>query len=283
MAWPFEWVMGWRYTRQGRAGRRNGFLSFISAVSMLGIALGVAALIIVMSVVNGFQREVRERMLAVVSHIKLFEPGGRDMPLQALQAQQVLQHPGVRAVAPYVGAQGLLARGEDMKAAQLRGIDPPQEARVTSKADPALLTHLQPGSLNVLLGNALVQSLGVAVGDTMSWLAVRGQRLDQNLPRVLPLTVVGTLDTGHFEYDATLAQVNLTDAASMLGLGIAYNIDNLVPALERLFGTTFLSKDVHLIDHMASDPQRGDVIPVGLISLTLALLATLYADGAPAA
>ena len=397
MAWPYEWVIGWRYTRRGRAGQRNGFLSFISSVSMLGIALGVAALIIVMSVVNGFQREVRERMLAVVSHIELFEPGGRDMPLLALQSQQVLQHPGVRAVAPYVGAQGLLARGEDMKAAQLRGIDPPQEARVTSMADPALLALLQPGSLNVLLGNALAQSLGVAAGDTVSWIAVRGQRLDQNLPRVLPLTVVGMLDTGHFEYDATLALVNLTDAAGMLGLagpnglriqidepdrarevalslageldpglmlrdwtrlnatwfsalvhqkrmlflilvlivavaafnlvstlvmtvtdkradiailrtlgaspgsimaifvvqgalvgligtglglllglGIAHNIDTLVPALERLFGTTFLSKDVYLIDHMPSDPQRGDVIPVGLISLALALLATLY-------
>jgi lipoprotein-releasing system permease protein len=398
MQWPFEWVVGWRYTRMGRAGRRNGFLSFISAVSMLGIALGVAALIIVLSVVNGFQREVRDRMLAVVSHIELFEPVGRDIDRWVPLVQQVERHPGVRAVAPYVGAQGLLARGEDMKATQLRGIDPALEPRVTSVADPALLALLEDGGLNVLLGASLAQSLGVVTGDTVSWIEVRGQGLSaQSMPRVLPLTVAGILDTGHFEYDATLALVHLSDAARMLdlngpnglriridepdrarevalalaneldpglmvrdwtrhnatwfsalvhqkrmlflilvlivavaafnlvstlvmtvtdkradiailrtlgaspasimaifvvqgalvgmigtglglllGLGVAFNIDTLVPALERLFGTTFLSKDVYLIDHMPSDPQRGDVLPVGLISLALAFLATLY-------
>jgi lipoprotein-releasing system permease protein len=398
MQWPFEWVVGWRYTRMGRAGRRNGFLSFISAVSMVGIALGVAALIIVLSVVNGFQREVRDRMLAVVSHIELFEPVGRDIDRWVPLVQQVERHPGVRAVAPYVGAQGLLARGEDMKATQLRGIDPALEPRVTSVADPALLALLEDGGLNVLLGASLAQSLGVVTGDTVSWIEVRGQGLSaQSMPRVLPLTVAGILDTGHFEYDATLALVHLSDAARMLGLngpnglririddpdrarevalalaneldpglmvrdwtrhnatwfsalvhqkrmlflilvlivavaafnlvstlvmtvtdkradiailrtlgasptsimaifvvqgalvgmigtglglllglGVAFNIDTLVPALERLFGTTFLSKDVYLIDHMPSDPQRGDVLPVGLISLALAFLATLY-------
>jgi lipoprotein-releasing system permease protein len=398
MQWPFEWVVGWRYTRMGRAGRRNGFLSFISAVSMVGIALGVAALIIVLSVVNGFQREVRDRMLAVVSHIELFEPVGRDIDRWVPLVQQVERHPGVRAVAPYVGAQGLLARGEDMKATQLRGIDPALEPRVTSVADPALLALLEDGGLNVLLGASLAQSLGVVTGDTVSWIEVRGQGLSaQSMPRVLPLTVAGILDTGHFESDATLALVHLSDAARMLGLngpnglririddpdrarevalalaneldpglmvrdwtrhnatwfsalvhqkrmlflilvlivavaafnlvstlvmtvtdkradiailrtlgaspasimaifvvqgalvgmigtglglllglGVAFNIDTLVPALERLFGTTFLSKDVYLIDHMPSDPQRGDVLPVGLISLALAFLATLY-------
>ena len=398
MQWPFEWVVGWRYTRMGRAGRRNGFLSFISAVSMVGIALGVAALIIVLSVVNGFQREVRDRMLAVVSHIELFEPVGRDIDRWVPLVQQVERHPGVRAVAPYVGAQGLLARGEDMKATQLRGIDPALEPRVTSVADPALLALLEDGGLNVLLGASLAQSLGVVTGDTVSWIEVRGQGLSaQSMPRVLPLTVAGILDTGHFEYDATLALVHLSDAARMLGLngpnglririddpdrarevalalaneldpglmvrdwtrhnatwfsalvhqkrmlflilvlivavaafnlvstlvmtvtdkradiailrtlgaspasimaifvvqgalvgmigtglglllglGVAFNIDTLVPALERLFGTTFLSKDVYLIDHMPSDPQRGDVLPGGLISLALAFLATLY-------
>ncbi len=397
MGLPYEWVVGWRYTRRGRTGRRNGFLSFISGVSMLGIALGVAALIIVMSVVNGFQREVRERMLAVVSHIELFEPYGRELPSLAQQTRLVSQHPGVVAVAPYVGAQGLLARGEDIKAAQLRGIDPAAEARVTAIADPAVLARLQAGGLNVLLGSELASSLGVAEGDTVSWIEVRGQRDGQTLPRVLPLTVAGTVDTGHFEYDATLALVHLSDATRMLrlegpnglririaepdraravaqalsrelepgqmlrdwtrhnatwfaalvhqkrmlflilvlivavaafnlvstlvmtvtdkradiailrtlgasprsimaifvvqgamvglfgtaaglllGLGIAANVDTLVPALEQILGTQFLSKDVYLIDHLPSDPQRGDIVPVGLISLALALLSTLY-------
>ena len=394
---PYEWVVGWRYTRRGRTGRRNGFLSFISGVSMLGIALGVAALIIVMSVVNGFQREVRERMLAVVSHIELFEPYGRELPSLAQQTRLVSQHPGVVAVAPYGAAQGLLARGEDIKAAQLRGIDPAAEARVTAIADPAVLARLQAGGLNVLLGSELASSLGVAEGDTVSWIEVRGQRDGQTLPRVLPLTVAGTVDTGHFEYDATLALVHLSDATRMLrlegpnglririaepdraravaqalsrelepgqmlrdwtrhnatwfaalvhqkrmlflilvlivavaafnlvstlvmtvtdkradiailrtlgasprsimaifvvqgamvglfgtaaglllGLGIAANVDTLVPALEQILGTQFLSKDVYLIDHLPSDPQRGDIVPVGLISLALALLSTLY-------
>ncbi|HWS05986.1 MAG TPA: lipoprotein-releasing ABC transporter permease subunit [Burkholderiaceae bacterium] len=397
MGLPYEWVVGWRYTRRGRTGRRNGFLSFISGVSMLGIALGVAALIIVMSVVNGFQREVRERMLAVVSHIELFEPYGRELPSLAQQTRLVSQHPGVVAVAPYVAAQGLLARGEDIKAAQLRGIDPAAEARVTAIADPAVLARLQAGGLNVLLGSELASSLGVAEGDTVSWIEVRGQRDGQTLPRVLPLTVAGTVDTGHFEYDATLALVHLSDATRMLrlegpnglririaepdraravaqalsrelepgqmlrdwtrhnatwfaalvhqkrmlflilvlivavaafnlvstlvmtvtdkradiailrtlgasprsimaifvvqgamvglfgtaaglllGLGIAANVDTLVPALEQILGTQFLSKDVYLIDHLPSDPQRGDIVPVGLISLALALLSTLY-------
>jgi lipoprotein-releasing system permease protein len=397
MGLPYEWVVGWRYTRRGRIGRRNGFLSFISGVSMLGIALGVAALIIVMSVVNGFQREVRERMLAVVSHIELFEPYGRELPSLAQQTRLVSQHPGVVAVAPYVAAQGLLARGEDIKAAQLRGIDPAAEARVTAIADPAVLARLQAGGLNVLLGSALASSLGVAEGDTVSWIEVRGQGDGQTLPRVLPLTVAGTVDTGHFEYDATLALLHLSDATRMLrlegpsglririaepdraravaqalsrelepgqmlrdwtrhnatwfaalvhqkrmlflilvlivavaafnlvstlvmtvtdkradiailrtlgaspgsimgvfvvqgamvgvigtlaglllGLGVAFNIDVIVPALENLLHASFLPKDIYLISRMPSDPQRSDILPVAVISLVLAFLATIY-------
>ncbi len=395
--WPYELVLGLRYTRMGRSGRRNGFLSFISGVSMLGIALGVAALIIVMSVVNGFQKEVRERMLSVIGHIELYEPGGAAMPDVDRVSRQVAQHPGVLAVSPLVMAQGLLARGEDMKATQLRGIDPQRESAVTSMADPALLARLQPGSQKVLLGVSLARALGVTEGDTVSWIEPGAGLAGQVMPRVIPLTVAGTLDTGHYEYDATLALVHLDDAAHMLrlsgpnalrmriaqpdearalalslaaelepgmlirdwtrhnatwfaalvhqkrmlflilvlivavaafnlvstlvmtvtdkradiailrtlgasprsimgvfmvqgamvgvigtalglllGLGIAFNIDVLVPALERLLGVQFLSQDVYLISYMPSDPQRGDVWPVGLVSLALSFLATLY-------
>ena len=109
---PYELALGWRYTRAGRATRRNGFISFISGVSMLGIALGVAALIIVLSVMNGFQKEVRDRMLSVVSHIEIFSPQSTALPDVARTLAEARQNPNVIAAAPCVGAQALLARGE---------------------------------------------------------------------------------------------------------------------------------------------------------------------------
>eukprot|EP01136_Pigoraptor_vietnamica_P024234 Opistho-1_new@6831 len=117
MQTPYELILGWRYTRAGRATRRNGFISFISGVSMLGIALGVAALIVVLSVMNGFQKEVRDRMLGVLSHIELFEPGGQAIPNLESVLATVRKNPEVVGAAPFVGAQALLARGEDMKGA----------------------------------------------------------------------------------------------------------------------------------------------------------------------
>ena len=127
---PFELVLGWRYTRAGRATRRNGFISFISGVSMLGIALGVAALIIVLSVMNGFQKEVRDRMLAVVSHIEVLAVDGGALGNPDALMQRVRSHPEVVAVAPFVATQALIARGEDMRGAVVRGIDPEQEGLV---------------------------------------------------------------------------------------------------------------------------------------------------------
>src|SRR5450432_196895 len=101
MNWPYELQIGWRYTRAGRVGRRNGFISFISGVSMAGIGLGVAALIIVLSVMNGFQKEVRDRMLSVVSHIEVFDAGG-ELPNWAETAREALLNKHVKATAPYV-------------------------------------------------------------------------------------------------------------------------------------------------------------------------------------
>src|SRR5437763_1388384 len=111
MNWPYELQIGWRYTRAGRVGRRNGFISFISAVSMLGIALGVAALIIVLSVMNGFQKEVRDRMLSVVSHVEVFSTDGSGLADWQAVAQMARRQPQVRGAAPFVGAQALVARG----------------------------------------------------------------------------------------------------------------------------------------------------------------------------
>ena len=108
---PYEMLLGWRYTRAGRATRRNGFISFISAASMLGIALGVAALIVVLSVMNGFRKDVTDRMLSVISHVEVFSPDGQALADPALTLAEVRANPEVVGAAPFVGAQALLARG----------------------------------------------------------------------------------------------------------------------------------------------------------------------------
>src|SRR5205814_5654276 len=122
MNWPYELQIGWRYTRAGRAGRRNRFISFISGVAMLGIALGVAALIIVLSVMNGFQKEVRDRMLGVVSHVEIYGPGGGPLADVNQTIAQARRNPQVIGAAPFVASQALLARGEGMRRAIGRGI-----------------------------------------------------------------------------------------------------------------------------------------------------------------
>jgi len=398
---PYEFLLGWRYTRAGRATRRNGFISFISGVSMLGIALGVAALIVVLSVMNGFQKEVRDRMLGVLSHVEVFTPDGGALPDPATTLRELRAHPEVVGAAPFIAAQGLLARGEDMKGVLLRGIDPTQEPAVTSLAGElakTVLPQLQPGAFGIVLGGALAQSLGLQVGDAVTLVAPSGQVTPAGVvPRLKQMSVVGIFDSGHYEYDSTLAFVHIDDAARifrlegptgirlklkdlhrarevthelaamvsgdlllrdwtrqnrtwfaavqlekrmmfiiltlivavaafnlvstlvmtvtdkradiailrtlgasprsimaifvvqgafvgvigtlaglLLGLGIAFNIDTLVPALESLLGARFLPQDIYLISSMPSDPQQGDILPIALISLALAFVATLY-------
>jgi lipoprotein-releasing system permease protein len=401
MQTPYELILGWRYTRAGRATRRNGFISFISGVSMLGIALGVAALIIVLSVMNGFQKEVRDRMLGVLSHIEVFEPGGQAIPNLAGTLAAIERHPEVLGAAPFVGAQALIARGEDMKGALVRGIDPALEPQVTDLvADLAdtVLPRLVPGAFGVVLGGELARSLGVAQGDTVTLIAPSGQVTPAGVvPRIRQMTVVGVFDSGHFEYDSALALLHMDDAARifrvegatgvrvkikdlhaarevaisiavdldpgllvrdwtrqnrtwfaavqlekrmmfiiltlivavaafnlvstlvmtvtdkhadiailrtlgaspqsimgifmvqgamvgiigtglglLLGLGVAFNIDTLVPALERALGASFLPQDIYLISRMPSDPQQSDILPIALISLALSFVATIY-------
>ena len=402
MQFPYELKLGWRYTRAGRATRRNGFISFISGVSMLGIALGVAALIIVLSVMNGFQKEVRDRMLGVVSHIEIFSPGGASLPDVAKTLAEAKANPQVIGASSFIATQALLARGEDMKGAIIRGIDPATEAQVTDLAASSqnldAVKALVPGEFGVVLGYELARQLGVGKGDRVTLIAPSGQVTPAGVvPRMKQLTVVGTFDSGHFEYDATLAMMHMDDAAKMfrlegptgirlklkdlhlardvakqlsltlsddlivrdwtrqnktwfaavqvekrmmfiiltlivavaafnlvstlvmtvtdkradiailrtlganpksimgifvvqgatvgvigtlsgllLGLGIAFNIDVIVPFIERLFNASFLPKDIYLLNGMPSDPQMADIMPVAIISLILAFAATLY-------
>jgi lipoprotein-releasing system permease protein len=219
---PYELLIGWRYTRAGRVAGRNGFISFISGVSMLGIALGVAALIIVLSVMNGFQKEVRDRMLAVVSHIELISPAGDGFAdVNALMAR-AKQHPEVMAAAPYVAQQALMARGEDMRGAMVRGIEPELEAQVTDftlQMPPQVRAALQPGSFNVVLGGELANAMGVRVGDHITLIAPGGQVTPAGvMPRLKQLKVAGIFDSGHYEYDASLALLHIEDAQRIFRL-----------------------------------------------------------------
>jgi lipoprotein-releasing system permease protein len=399
--WPYELIIGWRYTRAGRSSGRNGFISFISGVSMLGIALGVAALIIVLSVMNGFQKEVRDRMLSVLSHIELYAPMGEGLADTQALMQQVKQHPAVIGAAPFVAQQALLARGEDMRGAMVRGIDPNTEAQVSDfilDIPNNTRESLQAGSFNVVLGAEFARSMGVQKGDRITLVAPSGQVTPAGvLPRLKQLTVAGVFDSGHYEYDANMALLNIDDAQRifrleapsgvrlkikdgqqarrvaaelamqlgpdvivrdwtrqnrtwfaavqvekrmmfiiltlivavaafnlvttlvmtvtdkradiailrtlgaspqsimkifivqgatvgvlgtlgglLLGLGVAFNIDVIVPAIEHLVGASFLPQDIYLISRMPSDPQAADIWPIALISLALAFMATIY-------
>jgi lipoprotein-releasing system permease protein len=239
--WPFELRIGWRHVRTSRGGRRNRFISFISAVSMSGIALGVAALIIVLSVMNGFQKEVRDRMLSVISHLEVMSLDGEGLaqtePLQRFLRSQ----PEVKGVAPFVASQALLARGEDMKGALIRGVDPQAEAAVSELVaswGQGWEARLQPGHFDIILGQELARQLGVRVGDAITLIAPSGQVTPAGvMPRLRQVVVSGVFDSGHYEYDATLALMHIQDAKNMfhlqgpMGLRVKLDDAQAAPAL----------------------------------------------------
>ena len=222
---PFEWLIGWRYTRAGRAGRRNAFISFISLVSMLGIGLGVAALIIVLSVMNGFQKEVSDRMLKAIAHVQLMDENGdalADWAALAKKAQAI--EPAIRAAAPYTETQSLLAHGDGMRGAVVRGVEPAEEAGINDLAADlkanGVLDKLTPGSWNIVLGAELARSLGVSVGDQVTVIAPGAQVTPAGaLPRLKSFNVVGLFSVGHYEYDSALALAALDDTARLYRTG----------------------------------------------------------------
>ena len=398
---PFELQIGWRYTRAGRSGRRNGFISFISMVSMLGIALGVAALIIVLSVMNGFQKEVRDRMLSVIAHVEIYQAQGEALADWQVTAAEARRNDQVVGAAPFIATQALIARGDDMRGAVVRGISPADEATVTALAAQlrdTTLARLVSGGWGIVLGGELARGLGVKVGDRVTIVAPGGQFTPAGVvPRLKQLTLVGTFDAGHYEYDSGLALMHVDDAARLfrvagptgvqlrlkdaqqaravadeiqvrlgdsvritdwtrtnrnwfqavqiekrlmfiiltlivavaafnlvstlvmtvtdkqadiailrtlgasprsimsifmvqgaasgvigtlvgmgLGLLVAFNVDVIVPAIERALHMSFLPGSVYLISHMPSDPQSADIAPVVAISLALAFVATVY-------
>ena len=221
MKLPYEWQIGWRYTRAGKRTTGNGFISFIAAVSMSGIALGVAALIVVLSVMNGFQKEVRDRMLSVLAHVEIFSPTG-SMPEWQLTAQEAKRNPEVRGAAPYVDAQALLTRQDTVSGVALRGVEPslePEVSDIGKEMKAGRLTDLVPGQFNIVLGADLAQNLGVTVGDKITLVAPEGSMTPAGmLPRLKQFTVAGVFESGHYEYDSTLALINIQDAEALFRL-----------------------------------------------------------------
>jgi lipoprotein-releasing system permease protein len=217
---PFEWLVGLRYTRSGRRGpQRNRFISFISALSTVGIALGVMALIIVLSVMNGFQKEVRDRMLSVISHIEVSTIGAGLDDWQQV-AQQVQKNAQVRGVAPFVAGQAMMVRGETLRGIVLRGVDPQLEGNVSDlpkNTRDGALAKLAAGEFNILLGSELAAQMGVAAGDKITLLAPEGSVTPVGVvPRPKVFTVAGVFESGHYEFDSAFAFVHLQDAARFM-------------------------------------------------------------------
>ena len=405
---PYELWIGARYaglTRsRARGGKRDGFVSFVAGTSMVGIALGVAALIVVLSVMNGFQKEVRDRMLSVLPHIEIYVPGVE--PLKVLDewselAKQARQSPQVTGAAPFVAAQAMLMRGQELRGIQVRGIDPLAEKQVSDAGSQMVrgkMTDLKPGSFGIVLGQELADLLQVRIGQTVMMLAPAANISPAGFtPRMRQFTLVGTFRSGHYEYDSSLAFVDATDAANMFrdggmagvrlrvtdmhrapeiaqslisllpqnvaiadwsrnnrtwfaavqtekrmmfliltlivavaafnllsslvmavkdkqsdiailrsfgstpgeiariflvqgaligmigtllgvmgGTAIAFNVDVLVPAIERMIGAQFLPREIYFINALPSDPQLSDITTIGVTSLIMSLLATLY-------
>ena len=394
----YELLVGLRYTR---AKRRNHFISFISLISMAGIALGVAALIVVLSVMNGFQKELRTRILGVASHVQISGTDNKlaDWPAVAKTASE---HPRVIGAAPFVNAQGLLSFGQSVRGSIVRGVIPELEEKVAdfgAHMRAGKLEALRAGEFGIVLGAELARALGVMYGEKLVVIAPQGQVTPAGVvPRLKQFTVVGIFDVGMFEYDSGLALIHLEDAQKLFQLGdavsgvrlklddlyaartvareimvkfdsniyatdwtrshanffraveiekrvmfiilllivavaafnivstlvmavtdkqadiailrtlgaspasilqifvvqgvligvigtligvsagvlLGLNIDVVVPALERIFSVQFLSKDVYYISDLPSDVQWPDVIVIGVVSLVISLLATLY-------
>jgi len=215
---PYEWQVGLRYTRAGKRSGRNSFISFISLISVSGIALGVAALIVVLSVMNGFQKEVTDRMLSVLAHIEVFDTRG-GMPNWEAAEKEAFQNPQVRGAAPFVETQGLLVRDDVMRPAIVRGVLPEKENAVSDVAKQikhGSFTSLQPGTFNIVLGYALANTMGVGIGDKVTMLLAQGQTTPAGvLPRTRSFTVSGIFEAGHYEFDSGLAFVALNDAEKL--------------------------------------------------------------------
>ena len=212
-------MIGRRYSR---AKRRNGFISFIASISMIGIGLGVWVLITVISIMNGFGNELRGRILDVTSHVTVSGPSGWLEDWKVLEPT-LQSRDDIEAYAPYIYMQGLLSNGAAVSGAMIRGVEPEREENVSSIAanmNDGSLSSLQPGEYNIVLGELLALSLRAEVGDKVTLISPQGTSSPAGLtPRLRRFNLVGTFEMGMNEYDGTLAIINIVDAAKLFKAG----------------------------------------------------------------
>ncbi len=245
----YELLVGLRYTR---AKRRNRFIGINSLVSMIGIFVGVWALIVVLSVMNGFQKEVRTRILGVASHVQISSIDNR-LPDWRSIAALAAQHPRVRAAAPFVQGQAMLAAGQAVRGALVRGILPEEEEKVADLGQhmrSGSLADLRPGEFGVVLGADLARGLGVLPGDKVALVAPQGLVTPAGvIPRLKQFTVVGSFEVGIVDADAGLALVHLRDAQTLYQLGDA--VSGVRLRLDDLFAARSVAREL-----MARLPQN---------------------------
>jgi lipoprotein-releasing system permease protein len=231
----YELLIGLRYTR---AKKRNHFISFISLTSMCGIALGVAALIVVLSVMNGFQKELRTRILGVASHVQLSGANGELAGWQKV-AEQAARQPSVVAAAPYVSAQGMLSFDQTVRGVLVRGVQPEMEEKVADfnrHMRGSGMQVLKPGEFGIVLGGELARALQVFIGDKVTLIAPQGLVTPAAiLPRLKQFKVVGIFEVGMYEYDSGLALIHMADAQVLYRMedrvsGVRLKIDDLFQA-----------------------------------------------------
>ena len=256
----YELMVGLRYTR---AKRRNRFISFISLISMVGIALGVTVLIVVLSVMNGFQTEVRTRILGVASHLQLTGPNGTLSDWQSV-ARAASEHPQVVAAAPFVQAQGMLSTDRGARGVAVRGVLPEAESQVADFAKHMVsgsIEALKPNGFGIILGVDLARALGVLPGDKVALIAPQGIVTPAGVvPRLKQFTVVGTFDVGFNEADSGLALIHLEDAQKLYQLdgqvsGVRLKLRDLFEA--RVVARELMAKlpDVYAWDWSRSNPN----------------------------
>ena len=230
---PYELFVGWRYTR---AKRKNHFISFISLTSMIGIALGVAALIVVLSVMNGFQKELRTRILGVASHLEVTGASNQLADWQSVSTFTA-KLPNVQASAPYISAQAMLSYDQGVQGAIVRGVIPSAEDQVADLGKhmkAGRLDDLRAGEFGIVLGVDLALSLGAKIGDKVVLMAPQGQFTPTGVvPRLKQFTLVGLFQIGMYEYDAGLALIHIEDAAKLYRMG--QNVSGVRLKLDDLF------------------------------------------------
>ncbi|MEO8017178.1 MAG: lipoprotein-releasing ABC transporter permease subunit [Pseudomonadota bacterium] len=216
---PYEWLIGTRYLR---SAHRSGLVSFVATMSVTGLALGVAVLIVVLSVLNGFESELRSRMLTVTSHATITGLDGEMANWRQAQADAA-REPQVIAAVPFIEARGLLANGERVAGTMVRGVLPEEERKAVgldSRMREGNLATLEAGKYRVILGGALAAELGVKVGQSVVLMAPEGSATPAGFaPRMRRFTVSGIFDSGMYEFDRGLAITHMADAAKLYRLG----------------------------------------------------------------